>query len=97
MLPFQRVPHLMIIQLFGNAIFWLNAFPHQDGASSTLSPKYILTGKHLDADKHIRAEFGTYVQTHENHTNDMQLGTIGAICALDLLATRRVTIISCPS
>jgi hypothetical protein len=27
----------------------------------------------------------------------MQLGTIGAICALDLLATRRVTIISCPS
>jgi hypothetical protein len=27
-----------------------------------------------------QAEFGAYVQTHEQHTNDMQPWTIGAIC-----------------
>ena len=64
-----------------NAVFWLNAFPHANGASDTLSPRYLLTGKHLDYRKHIRLEFGAYVQTHEEHTNDMLPRTIlGALC-----------------
>jgi hypothetical protein len=70
----------MVIHLVGNAVFWLNAFPHKDGASSTLSPKYIMTGQHLNAEKHIHMEFGVYIQTHEEHSNDMQSQTIGAIC-----------------
>jgi hypothetical protein len=28
----------MLICLVANAIFWLNAFPHVDGVSDTLSP-----------------------------------------------------------
>jgi hypothetical protein len=62
----------MIIRLIGNAIFWLNTFPDKDEASSTFLPKYIITGMHLDAEKHIQAKFGAYVQTHEQHTNNMQ-------------------------
>jgi hypothetical protein len=79
-LPFSRIPRLIIIRLVSNAVFWLNAFPHKDGASSTLSPWHLLTGKHLDFNKHVRAEFGAYAQTHEQHSNDMNSRTLGAIC-----------------
>ena len=79
-LPFKRLPCIMLIRLIGNAVFWLNAVPPSDGASDTLSPHYLLTGKHLDYHKHVRLEFGVYVQTHKEHTNDMMPRTIGAIC-----------------
>ena len=79
-LPFQHLPRIMVSRLIGNAVFWLNAFPHPDGVSDTLSPRYLLTGKHLDYNKHVRLEFGAYAQTHEEHSNDMQRRTIGAIC-----------------
>jgi hypothetical protein len=79
-LPFEYIPRLMLIRMVANAVFWLNAFPHADGVSESLSPRYLLTGKHLDYNKHVRLEFGAYVQTHEDHTNDMQPRTIGAIC-----------------
>ena len=31
-------------------------------------------------DKHAILEFGSYVQTHEEHTNDMSHCTLGAVC-----------------
>jgi hypothetical protein len=71
---------LILICLVSNAVFWLSAFPHCDGASSTLSPRYFLTGKHLDYVKHVRAEFGAYVQTHEEHSSNMNARTLSAIC-----------------
>jgi hypothetical protein len=70
----------MLVRLIYNAVFWLNAFPHADGVSDTLSPRYLLTGQHLDYRKHVRLEFGAYVQTHEDHTNNMAARTVGAIC-----------------
>ena len=70
----------MLIRLVSNSVFWLNAFPHTDGASSTLSPRYLLTGKHLDFLKHVRTELCAYVQTHEQHFNNMHARTLGAIC-----------------
>ena len=79
-LPFSRLPRLVVVHLVSNAVFWLNAFPHPDGVSTTLSPRYLLTGQHLDYHKHVRLEFGSYAQTHEEHTNDMKARTLGAIC-----------------
>ena len=79
-LPFSRIPRLVVMRLVSNAVFWLNAFPHPDGVSTTLSPRYLLTGRHLDYCKHVRLEFGSYAQTHEEHTNDMRARTLGAIC-----------------
>ena len=80
LLPFECIPHLMVIHLVANAVFWLNAFPPSDGILDSLSPRYLLTGKHLDYHKHIRLKFGAYVQTHEEHTNDMMPQMISAIC-----------------
>ena len=60
----------MLIHLVGNAVFWLKAIPPSDGVSESLSPLYLLTRKHLVLDyrKHVRLEFGGYIQTHEEHT-----------------------------
>jgi hypothetical protein len=79
-LPFEQIPCLTLIWLTANAVFWLNAFPRSNGISDTLSPRYLLTGKHLDYHKNVHLEFDSYVQTHESNTNDMQPWTIGAIC-----------------
>jgi hypothetical protein len=63
-----------------NAVFWLNAFPTDDGVSKKYSPRYIMTGQHLSYDKHAVIEFGLYVQTHEEHSNNMDQRTMGCIC-----------------
>ena len=80
MLPFKRVPRLILIHLVKNAVFWLNALPARDGASPIHSPRYILTGRELEYPLHVRLEFGEYVQTHEQHGNRMTDRTVGAIC-----------------
>jgi hypothetical protein len=61
------------------SVFWLNAFPHMHGISRTLSPRTIVTGKHIDYKTHCRIEFGQYVQTHEKYNNSMDSRTIGAL------------------
>ena len=80
MLPFKRVPRVMLIHLIKNTVFWLNALPARDGVSSTHSPRYLMTGQELNYNNHVRLEFGEYVQTHEEHTNNMNETTMGAIC-----------------
>ena len=62
-----------------NVIFWLNVFPHKDGVHDTMSPRTILTGLHIDHNKHCTLEFGSYVQIHEEHDNSMTSRTSGAI------------------
>jgi hypothetical protein len=59
--------------------FWLNSFPPIDGVSKTLSPRAIVAGLQIDYAKHCKLEFGTYVQTHEEHDNSMASRTTGAI------------------
>ena len=81
LLPFKCIPYLILVHLVANTVFWLNAFLPANGTSSdSLSLHYLLTGKHLDYQKHIHMEFGAYVQIHEEHTNDMMPHMIGAIC-----------------
>ena len=102
-LPFKYIPRMMLIQLVKVHNFWLNSFPHRDGVSSTLSPRYIMTGQKVDCAKHALLEFGAYVQTHESHDNTMQPRTVSAVCLgpsgnsqgghhfLSLVTGRRIT------
>ena len=80
MLPYKYIPHHMVVHSVHDTIFWLNVFPVNNGWSSKHSPRYIMAGKHLDYNKHVRAKFGEYVQTHEEHDSDMHEWTVGAIC-----------------
>jgi hypothetical protein len=77
--PFQRNPILMIKEMVTACVFWLNMFPPHDGVSPSLSPRPLMTGFSLDYNKHCRLEFGSYVQTHEDHHNSMQARMTGAI------------------
>ena len=70
-MPFTEISGRMVAELIYYCVFWLNSFPARDGISSTLSPRAIVTGSHIDFNKHCRLEFGAYVQAHEEHDNTM--------------------------
>ena len=78
-LPFQQLPARIIVELVYSANFWLNSFPNADGVSDVLSPCTFVIGSTFDYTKHCCLEFGTYVQTHEEHDNSMTTRTVGAI------------------
>ena len=79
MLPFKKIPALMIKEMVEGSVMWLNMFPPKDGVSTTISPRSLITGLQIDYHKHCRIECGAYAQTHEEHSNDMGARTIGAI------------------
>ena len=63
-----------------NGVLWINAFPQHDWVSTEHSPRFHLTGYELTYDKNVALEFGEYVQTHEEHSNEMSHRTMGAVC-----------------
>jgi hypothetical protein len=69
----------MVTEMIYLCTFWLNSFPPNNSISTTLSPHAIVIGTQLDYTKHCQLEFGTYVQTHEDHDNSMATQTTGAI------------------
>ncbi|MCE2996668.1 MAG: hypothetical protein LW863_13795 [Flammeovirgaceae bacterium] len=79
-LPFAYIPRTVLIYMVRNAVFWRNAFPADAGVSTVYSPRYIIEGRNIDYDKHVRIPFGAYAQTHEEHNNNMDPRTVGAIC-----------------
>ena len=78
-LPFSRMPDRLVIEMVYAGVFWLNSFPSTGGISETLSPREIVLRQTLDYNKHCKLEFGSYVQTHEQHNNSMATRTTGAI------------------
>jgi hypothetical protein len=56
-----------------------------------------MTGQHLSYTKHAVIEFGAHVQTHEEHSNNMDQRTMGCICLGPTEKINRVDIGSCPS
>jgi len=72
-LPFKAFPHRLIVEMVYNVTFWLN---DPNVVHEVMSPGTILTGLHIDHDKHCALEFGSYVQIHEEHDNAMTSGAI---------------------
>jgi hypothetical protein len=70
---------MLIVQMVSTCNFWLNIYPLADGVSRHINPRELITGVKIDYRKHIRAEFGEYVQVHEEPNNTMQTRTTGAI------------------
>ena len=59
MLPFERYPAQMIIELINYCGFWSNSFPASGGISDTLSPRATVLGSTIDYTTHCKLEFGT--------------------------------------
>lgn len=69
-LPFKRITVRMTIEL-GHAItFWLNCWCNSSGISTTVSPRELITGIRLDANKHMQFQFGEYVLGLHNETDN---------------------------
>jgi hypothetical protein len=78
-LPFKKMPGMLVVQMVSACNFWLNIYPPKDGVSRSINPRELMTGIKIDYNKHIHAEFGEYVQVHEEHDNSMKTCTTGAI------------------
>jgi hypothetical protein len=55
MLPFDRMPPRLVIEMVYLSNFWLNSFPPGDGISNSLSPRAIVVGTQInyaDSDEH---------------------------------------------
>jgi hypothetical protein len=79
MLPYTRLPRMVIIHLLKTVVFYINAFVWRSGVSQFLSPATIVEGVMLDFNKHFHLIFGEYVHTYEGTTNSMKDRTVGAI------------------
>jgi hypothetical protein len=78
-LPFKNLPGMLVVQMVSTCNFWLNIFPPKDDISRNINQRELITGVKIDYNKHIQAEFGEYVQVHEEHENAMHTRTTGAI------------------
>jgi hypothetical protein len=78
-LPFKKLPGMLVVQMVSTCNFWLNIFPPKDGISRNINPRQLITGVKIDYNKHVQAEFGEYLQFHEEHDNAMHTQTTGAI------------------
>ena len=78
-LPYQHLPPLFIIEMVYHSVFWRNMFALRGGVSQTQSPSEIVLNRKVNFNAHSKVEFGEYVQTHEEHNNNMNSRTIGAI------------------
>ena len=77
--PFKKMPGRMVIELVYASVFWLNCFYPSKSICGDLSPRTIITGQTIDFNRHIKHEFGDYVQTHEATDNTMRERTVGAV------------------
>jgi len=59
-LPFKTFPHRLIVEMVYNVTFWLNAFLHNYGIHEVIGLRTILTGLHIDHNKHCSLEFVSY-------------------------------------
>ena len=58
---FDRFPRQLTKEMVSAMVFWINCIPQKDGVSETLSPRTILTGKHINV-KDVKHKFGDFVQ-----------------------------------
>ncbi len=89
-LPYARLPACVLIGLVSFCVFWINAFPHKNSVSQSLSPRTIITGQKLDFRKHCRAKFGAYAQVYQDTTPHNSTDLARAASALVLGPTGNV-------
>lgn len=77
--PYRKIPNAMIVEMLCCANFWLHAFPTEDGISAHISPRELVSGVCIDANKHCLIPFGQYAQVHQEQDNSMLTRTVGAI------------------
>ena len=74
------MPAIMIIELVYHVTMWLNNFPSTNSVGNFV-PRTFFTGTQLSFDKHCWWPFGSFVQTHEEGSNNNATErTMDAVC-----------------
>ena len=66
MMTFKITPGNMIIELVNYTVMWPKMFLPNSGISSTIIPRVIITGIHLNLSKYCTITFGVYVHTYKD-------------------------------
>ena len=105
-LPYKsHMPDQIVIHLMKFVVMWINAVPHRNGVSTTMSPREIVLGVKMDFKQHCRVRFGMYVEVrvdkvitntlHDRTEECIALGPTGnlqgSIACLNLNSGRVVT------
>jgi hypothetical protein len=59
MLPFDRMPVCLVVEMVYAAVLWLNRFPGSSQVSDTVSPRKIVLPQSLNYYKHCHLDFGS--------------------------------------
>jgi hypothetical protein len=78
MLPFKKIPRIMIVKLVETVKFYVNGSVLKSGVLQHLSPMNIVEGVTLDYNKHFQVIFGEYAQVFKGTDNTMKERTVGA-------------------
>ena len=68
LLPYKKIPRIMILHLAMNMPQHLNLLPVKGGVSTHYIAHMILSQRNWDYNKHFQVEFGAYVNA--SHVND---------------------------
>ena len=79
MMPFFKMPKVMVYELIRTVSFYMNACMLKSSILEYLSLSTLVEGVQLDYNKHVQDVFGEYTQTFEGSNNTMKEQTIGAI------------------
>ena len=77
--PYKCIPKIMTQAIIEDTVNWLNAFPHRDGISETISPAGLVQGRPKPDYKNLKIEFGSYAQVYDRTINNQRGRTTGAI------------------
>ena len=87
-LPFEILPHLLIVEIVYNTIFWLNCFPEKHVIHPTLSLRTIVTGSKLITTNSASCNLVTYntitKQSQECNINMKTTISISQECNMDM-------------
>jgi len=69
----------MVYSLIDSVIYWLNSFPSKGGASQTISPAGIVTGRNTPDFNNKYIAFGSYAWAYTKTTNTMEMRRVPSI------------------
>ena len=72
-LPFSRLPKILVQYFVMESAKKLNYFPPKGGISPYYSPRMIVHHENLEFEKHCEIPFGHYVQAHDEPTHKNSL------------------------
>ena len=77
--PYVKIPKVMVIGLITGAVRWINAFPHKDGVSTTMSPATIVQGLPKPNMKYKRITYGAHAMVFMGSSNKLNARSVPAV------------------